>query len=38
VIFGNSLRIFVNDLKTKKIIEYMLAILLILTALFILIK
>ena len=37
-IFGNSLRIFVSDLKTKKIIEYMLAILLILTALFVLIK
>jgi len=37
-IFGNSLRIFVSDLKTKKIIEYLLAILLILTAVFILIK
>ena len=37
-IFGNSLRIFVNDLKTKKIIEYILAILLILTGIFILIK
>ena len=37
-IFGNTLRIFVSDLKTKKIIEYILAILLILTGIFILIK
>ena len=36
-IFGNSLRIFVNNLKTKKIIEYILALLLILTGIFILI-
>ena len=38
VIFGNTLRIFVSDLKTKKIIEYILALLLILTGVFILIK
>ena len=37
-IFGNSLRLFITDTKTKKIIEYILAILLVLTALFILIK
>ena len=37
-LFGSTLRIFVNNLKTKKIIEYMLALLLILTALFVLIK
>jgi threonine/homoserine/homoserine lactone efflux protein len=35
-LFGNSLRIFVNNTKTKKIIEYILAILLILTGVFIL--
>ena len=37
-LFGSTLRIFVNNLKTKKIIEYILALLLILTALFVLIK
>ena len=37
-LFGSTLRMFVNNLKTKKIIEYILALLLILTALFILIK
>ena len=37
-IFGNSLRLFIKDTKLKKIIEYILAILLILTALVILIK
>ena len=35
-LFGNSLRIFVGNTKTKKIIEYILAILLILTGVFIL--
>ena len=35
-LFGNSLRIFVSNTKTKKIIEYILAILLILTGVFIL--
>ena len=37
-IFGNSLRIFIKNTKTKKIIEYILAILLILTASYILVK
>ena len=37
-LFGSTLRMFVNNLKTKKIIEYILALLLILTALFVLIK
>jgi threonine/homoserine/homoserine lactone efflux protein len=37
-LFGSSLRLFVNNQKTKKIIEYILALLLILTALFVLIK
>jgi threonine/homoserine/homoserine lactone efflux protein len=37
-LFGSTLRIFVGNLKTKKIIEYILALLLILTALFVLIK
>ena len=35
-LFGNSLRTFVSNTKTKKIIEYILAILLILTGIFIL--
>ena len=35
-LFGNSLRIFLSNTKTKKIIEYILAILLILTGVFIL--
>ena len=35
-LFGNSLRSFVSNTKTKKIIEYILAILLILTGVFIL--
>ena len=37
-IFGSTLRMFVDNLKTKKIIEYILALLLILTALFVLMK
>ena len=37
-LFGNALRNFVKDIKTKKIIEYILAILLVLTGIFILIK
>ena len=38
VIFGNSLRLFVKNIKTKKIIEYILAILLVLTAIAVLLK
>ena len=37
-IFGNSLRLYINNIKTKKIIEYILAILLVVTASYILIK
>ncbi len=37
-LFGSGLRKFVNNDKTKKIIEYILAVLLVLTGLFILIK
>ena len=37
-LFGSGLRKFVGDMKTKKIIEYVLAILLVLTGIFILIK
>ena len=37
-LFGSGLRNFVNDIKVKKIIEYLLAILLVLTGLFILFK
>jgi len=37
-LFGNSLRLFIKNTKTKKIIEYILAILLVVTAIFILIK
>ena len=37
-LFGSGLRKFVNNEKTKKLIEYLLAILLVLTGLFILIK
>ena len=37
-IFGNSLRLFIKDIKIKKIIEYILAILLVLTAFVILLK
>ena len=37
-LFGSGLRKFVNEQKTKKIIEYILAVLLVLTGLFILIK
>ena len=37
-LFGSGLRRFVNDIKIKKIIEYLLAVLLVLTGLFILIK
>ena len=37
-LFGSGLRKFVNEKKTKKIIEYILAVLLVLTGLFILIK
>ena len=37
-LFGSGLRTFINNQKTKKIIEYFLAFLLVLTGLFILIK
>ena len=37
-VFGNSLRIFIKNTKTKKITEYILAILLVLTAVLIVIK
>ena len=37
-IFGNSLRIFIRNTRTKKITEYILAILLVLTALVVLLK
>ena len=37
-IFGNSLRIYINNAKIKKLIEYILAILLVITAVYILIK
>ena len=37
-LFGSGLRKFVNDTKVKKIIEYLLALLLLLTGLFILFK
>ena len=37
-LFGSGLRRFINDDKTKKIIEYILAVLLVLTGLFILFK
>ena len=37
-LFGSGLRKFVNDEKTKKLIEYLLAVLLVLTGLYILIK
>ena len=37
-LFGSGLRKFVGDDKTKKIIEYVLALLLVLTGIFILIK
>ena len=37
-LFGSGLRAFVNKEKTKKIIEYILALLLVLTGIFILIK
>ena len=37
-LFGSGLRKFVNDIKVKKIIEYLLALLLVLTCLFILLK
>tara|TARA_Y100000992_G_C21256065_1_gene488601 strand:- start:945 stop:1544 length:600 start_codon:yes stop_codon:yes gene_type:complete len=37
-LFGNSLRMFIKNTKVKKIIEYILAILLILTGIYILIK
>ena len=37
-LFGSGLRRFVNDIKIKKIIEYLLAVLLVLTGLFILLK
>ena len=37
-LFGSGLRIFINDIKIKKIIEYLLAVLLVLTGLFILLK
>jgi len=37
-LFGSGLRRFIKDVKTKKIIEYILALLLVLTGIFILIK
>ena len=37
-LFGSGLRKFVSNIKIKKIIEYLLAILLVLTGLFILLK
>ena len=37
-LFGSGIRKFVNEVKTKKIIEYLLALLLLLTGLFILFK
>ena len=37
-LFGSGLRVFVNDKKIKKIIEYLLAVVLVLTGLFILLK
>ena len=37
-IFGNSLRIFIKNTRAKKITEYILAILLVLTALVVLLK
>ena len=37
-LFGSGLRKFVGDIRTKKIIEYILALLLVLTGIFILIK
>ena len=37
-LFGSALRLFVNNTKTKKIIEFLLAIMLVLTGIFILIK
>ena len=37
-LFGSGIRKFVNEVKTKKIIEYLLALLLLLTGLFILLK
>ena len=37
-LLGSGLRKFVGDIKTKKIIEYVLALLLVLTGIFILIK
>ena len=37
-IFGNSLRLYIDNTKTKKIIEYILAILLFVTASYILVK
>ena len=37
-LFGSGLRKFVGDIKTKKIIEYVLALLLVITGIFILIK
>ena len=37
-LFGSALRRFVTDIKIKKIIEYLLAVLLVLTGLFILLK
>ena len=37
-LFGSGLRKFVNEQKAKKIIEYILAVLLVLTGIFILIK
>jgi len=37
-LFGSGLRKFVKNIKTKKIIEYILAVLLIITGLYILVR
>ena len=37
-LFGSGLKRFVTDVKIKKVIEYLLAVLLVLTGLFILLK
>ena len=37
-VFGNSLRLYIKNTKTKKKIEYILAILLVVTASYILVK
>ena len=37
-LFGSGIRKFINEVKTKKMIEYILALLLIITGIFILIR